>query len=150
MRALIQRVTSAKVSIEGITVGECGYGLLVYQSICCSDTETLTLKFIDKLLKLRLFPDDAGKTNWNIEQISHDGRPKLLLISNFSLYADLSKSLRPSFSSVKEFEEARIIYNKTIEVLSSKNIPFATGKFGGNMTVESISEVFNVILDINC
>ncbi len=149
MRGLIQRVTSAEVSIEGKVIGNCGYGMLVYQSICPTDTEDLVSKFVDKLLKIRIFPDENGKTNLNIHQIPQTEHPKILLISNYSLYADVSKSLRPSFMNVGEFSTAKKMYHQTIDFLKIKGMEVGTGEFGGDMVVRSHAEVFNLIIDIH-
>ncbi len=148
MRALIKRVKQAEVILDGESIGKCGYGMLVYQSICKNDTEKVIPKFFDRLLKLRIFPDEQGKTNLNINQIPESNEPRILLISNFSLYADVIGNLRPSFINVAEFQTAEDIYNKSVEYLKTKDIQFNTGKFGGDMLVKSDAEVFNIIMDL--
>lgn len=131
MRAVVQRVTQASVTVEGRITGEIGPGLLVLLGVEKGDTEADSRKMAEKLVKLRIFQDENGKTNLSVRDI--DG--KILAVSQFTLCADLHGN-RPSFSTAGEPGAAKALYEKfcadCTELLGKKT---ETGEFGAEMTV---------------
>ena len=112
MKFVIQRVNHADVKIDGNTVGKIGKGFLILFGACDSDTEDMLPKFVDKIVKMRIFPDENGKTNLSIKDV--DG--ELLIVSQFTLYADCRKGNRPSFIKAGSPEHANMLYEKFIEL----------------------------------
>jgi D-tyrosyl-tRNA(Tyr) deacylase len=137
MKAVIQRVKRAAVRVEGQTVGEIGAGLLVLLGIGKSDTPAETDWMINKLLTLRIFPDDAGKMNRSVT----DTAGSLLVVSQFTLYGVLEKGTRPSFSTAMSPVEAEKFYNEFMQKLRATTaLPVAEGKFAAMMDVELIND----------
>ena len=136
MRTVIQRVTRAKVEIDGKTHSQIQNGLLVYLSVGPTDSHE-DVKFIaEKITSLRIFADSNGKMNKSII----DTAGEILLISNFTLHADMRKGNRPSFDTAAEPAEARKIYEYVIEQILKKGVPVKTGLFGAPMHIESIND----------
>jgi D-tyrosyl-tRNA(Tyr) deacylase len=141
LRLLIQRVSEAAVRVGGETTGEIGPGLLVLAGFGGDDGENLPegkvwRAMIDKTLGLRIFPDDAGKLNLSLEDVDGD----LLLVSQFTLYADCRKGRRPSFSGAAKPETARALYERLVEDLR-KRLPgkVETGVFAAEMDVSLVN-----------
>jgi D-aminoacyl-tRNA deacylase len=131
MIALIQRVSSASVSVDGKVVGAIGRGLLALVGIEVLDTTDSAAKLLDRMLCFRIFADEAGKMNLNINQI--DGG--LLLVPQFTLVADTRKGTRPSFSRGAPPAQAEIMFNDLIAQARKAHPAVATGQFGADMQV---------------
>lgn len=145
MRALIQRVTSANVKVEGKIVGEIGKGFLIFLGIYEEDTEENIEKLTKKIVNLRIFNDENDKMNLSIKDV----KGEILLISQFTLCADTRKGNRPSFISVKNPHDAKKIYEKTIESIKNENIVVEKGIFGADMKVELLNDgPVTILLDI--
>ncbi len=143
MRFLIQRVNSASVQVDGETTGSIGKGLLVFIGICETDDEAIADKLLDKLLKLRIFDDADGKTNLSVFDVSGE----LLLVSQFTLYANCKKGNRPSFTDAAGPEKANRLYEYIIKE-AEKKIRVGTGIFGADMKVTLENDgPFTVMLD---
>jgi D-tyrosyl-tRNA(Tyr) deacylase len=136
MKALIQRVTSANVKVNGAITGEIGKGLLVFLAVEKNDTEASIEKLVHKLVHYRIFSDDENKMNLNIQDINGD----ILIVSQFTLAASTEKGLRPSFSDAASPEKAFKYYNYFVDKIRSASIPVSTGIFGEDMKVELIND----------
>ncbi len=144
MKAIIQRVTSASVTIEEKVVGEIGNGFLVLLGVGQDDTEIEVEKVVKKMIGLRIFQDQQGKTNLSLQDV--DG--ELLIISQFTLLADCRKGRRPSFVKAGNPENAKKLYEKFID-LCKETIPVVEkGEFGADMKVALVNDgPFTIILD---
>ncbi len=131
MRALLQRVTEARVEVDGAMVGEIGKGLLILVCAMPGDTEEIGAKLAAKIAKLRIFRDGAGKMNLNLP----DAGGAALVVSQFTLAADTSRGNRPGFSGACPPEEAERLYDRFAADLAALGIPVATGRFGAEMAV---------------
>jgi len=137
MKVVIQRVSRAAVRVEGQTVGEIGRGLLVLLGIGKTDGPAVSDWMIDKILKLRIFPDDAGKMNRSVTDITGG----ILVVSQFTLYGELEKGTRPSFSGAMPPEEAREFYEDFMKRLcAATNLTVAEGQFAAMMDVELVND----------
>ncbi len=143
MRFVIQRVTHASVTVDGETVGKIGKGFLVLIGIADSDTRETADKLIKKLLGLRIFDDENGKTNLALSDVGGE----LLLISQFTLYADCRKGNRPSFVKAGKPDMANDMYEYIISECS-QHFHTEKGIFGADMKVELLNDgPFTIILD---
>ena len=137
MITLIQRVKQAKVTVESKTVGEIGYGLLLYIGFEDGDNLEKIQWSVNKIINLRMFSDEAGKMNRSLTEINGS----LLVISNFTLPANLNESgRRPSFSKSAKPEIAESLYNQFTEECKKQNIKTKSGKFGAMMDIESVAD----------
>ncbi len=144
MRFLIQRVTHAKVVVEGQATGEIGTGFLVFIGVSEQDTIEIADKLIKKLVALRIFEDTEGKTNLSLKDVG--GR--LLLVSQFTLYADCKKGNRPSFVHAGAPKLANELYEYIIAQCRLAGVDVQTGVFGADMKVELENNgPFTVMLD---
>ncbi|MGM0431689.1 MAG: D-aminoacyl-tRNA deacylase [Spirochaetota bacterium] len=144
MKAVVQRVSQAKITVEDTLVSSVGKGLLVYLGACENDTETDMAYITRKLAKLRIFPDDQGKMNRCIT----DTEGEVLLVSQFTLCADTRKGNRPSFNGAMEPEQARLMLVEVGRQLEAYKIPVKTGIFGAHMMVEYVNDgPVTIILD---
>ena len=132
MRAVLQRVTAGKVTIGGRVRGEIGRGFVVLLGIHGDDTEAIGDFFAEKIVNLRVFEDEAGKMNRSLL----DTGGSILLVSQFTLYADCSHGRRPSFIEAARPETAIPLYERMIEKLRAFGIRVETGEFGADMQVE--------------
>lgn len=145
MRALIQRVTSASVKVDGEIVGKIGKGFLIFLGVYEEDTEEKIEKLTKKIVNLRIFNDENDKMNLSIKDV----KGKILLISQFTLCADTRKGNRPSFVSAKNPKDANVIYEKTIESIRNEGIIVEKGIFGADMKVELLNDgPVTILLDI--
>lgn len=144
MRFVVQRVLSAGVSVDGSMVGEIEKGYLVFIGICGTDTEQIADKMVKKLIDLRIFEDSDGKTNLNLNAVSGG----LLLVSQFTLYADCKKGNRPSFIRAGAPNMANALYEYIIAACK-KEVPVVEhGIFGADMKIELLNDgPFTIILD---
>jgi D-tyrosyl-tRNA(Tyr) deacylase len=131
MRLLVQRVTDAAVRIENHVVGSIGKGLLVLVGIGTDDTPDTVERSAQKLLDLRIFSDEAGKMNLSVQQI----RGELLVVSQFTLWADTRKGNRPSFTQAASPVQAIPLYERFIVRLGESGLNVQTGQFGAHMQV---------------
>ena len=136
MRALLQRVTEAEVKVEGQKIGSTGAGLLILICAMAGDTQAEADQLINKITKLRIFKDDAGKMNKSIIDISGS----ILVVSQFTLAADTKRGNRPGFSSAAFPDEGRALYEYFADGLAQAGVPVETGKFGADMKVSLIND----------
>ena len=121
--------------VDGETIGEVEHGLLVLLGIAPSDDEALAARMADKVRKLRLFEDDAGKMNLSLEQVGGG----CLVVSQFTLYGDLRSGNRPGFSSAARPEQAEPLYLSFVAALERHGVAVATGQFGAMMDIELVN-----------
>ncbi len=146
MRAVLQRVTRAKVTVGNEVTGEIGRGLLILLGVSADDTETESAKLAEKTLKLRIFDDADGKMNLSVAEIGGE----LLVVSQFTLYADTRKGRRPSYINAARPELAEQLYEHFVSNLRSSKLKVATGRFQAMMDVELINDgPVTIILDTN-
>lgn len=144
MKFIIQRVKHASVEVEQNTIGSIGKGFLVFIGVAEEDTRETADKLIKKLIGLRIFEDDRGKTNLALKEV--DG--SLLLISQFTLYADCKKGNRPSFTKAGNPKLAKEIYEYIIRECQKEITIVETGAFGADMKVSLLNDgPFTIILD---
>ena len=136
MRAVIQRVSTAAVEVDGRIVAQIGNGLLIYLGVGKGDSDSDAEFMADKLVNLRIFADDAGKMNRSIIDVNGG----ILLVSNFTLYGDCRKGRRPGFDSAAEPQQALRLYDKTAQLIADMGVQVAKGVFGAYMQVNSIND----------
>ncbi|WP_371056139.1 MULTISPECIES: D-aminoacyl-tRNA deacylase [unclassified Rhodosalinus] len=136
MKAVLQRVSEASVSVGGAVVGEIGPGLMVLVCAMEGDTEEQARKLAAKAAKLRIFRDEDGRMNRSILDI----RGAALVISQFTLAADTSRGNRPGFSAAAPPEEGRRLYESFAAALQAEGVPVATGRFGADMQVSLVND----------
>ena len=136
MRALVQRVARATVSVDGVVVGTIGYGLLVFLGVGSGDTEDDVAYLTDKIAHLRVFTDDSGK--FNLSALDTGGQ--VLLVSQFTLYADTRRGRRPSFTEAAPPQEAEPLFQQTAALLRQQGLQVETGTFQQHMMVELIND----------
>jgi D-tyrosyl-tRNA(Tyr) deacylase len=134
--ALLQRVRQARVEVAGRIVGAIGPGLLAFVCAEPADTEAQAAKLVDKMLKLRVFSDDAGKMNRSVVDVGGG----LLIVSQFTLAADTSGGNRPSFSAAAPPEQGRALYETVLRVARERHAPVAAGEFGAEMQVHLVND----------
>lgn len=144
MKIVIQRVTEAKVEVENTVEGKIGKGLLLFLGVSGDDTKEIADKMIEKVSKLRIFEDENGKTNLDINQV--DG--EVLVISQFTLYADCKKGNRPSFINAGAPDMAENLYEYVLERCEELFKRTQKGVFGADMKVSLINDgPFTIVLD---
>lgn len=132
MRLLIQRVLNAKVTVNDETIGEIGHGLLVFVGIHATDNQIVIQKAVQKLAGIRLFSDEEGKMNRSVAEVGG----KYLLVSQFTLYGNMQKGNRPSFTQAAPGHVAEPLFNELVSTLKRETgIEVATGRFGADMKV---------------
>ena len=136
MIALIQRVLQARVAVAGVTVGAIGPGLLVLVCAEPTDTDAQAAKLVDKLLKLRIFADAAGKMNRSLVDVAGG----LLIVSQFTLAADVSGGNRPSFTGAAGPELGRALYETILRLAREQHPVVAAGEFGADMQVHLVND----------
>ncbi len=136
MRALLQRISSASVKVDGTVIGQSGPGLMILVCAMQGDGETQADQLAEKIAKLRIFKDDAGKMNRSILDIEGSA----LVVSQFTLAADTSRGNRPGFSGAAPAAEGEHLYEAFVHNLSSRGIPVETGAFGADMAVELVND----------
>lgn len=144
MRFLIQRVTSAEVSVEEQTIGSIARGYLVLVGISAGDAVEIADRMVQKMLRLRIFADENGKTNLSLDQV----QGQLLLVSQFTLYANCRKGNRPSFLDAGDPDEARTLFDHIVEICRQSVPVVRTGSFGADMQVRLCNDgPFTIMLD---
>lgn len=136
MRALLQRVSHAQVTVDGSVVGKIGRGLLILLGVAKTDTPANAEVLVDKILNLRIFPDDAGKMNLSLV----DTKGELLVVSQFTLYGDCRKGRRPSFDAAAPAEQARALYESFVVLARSRGVWVETGVFQAHMDVSLVND----------
>lgn len=136
MRAVVQRVSRAGVSVDGEVVGAVGRGLLVLLGVAPTDTEAGARWLADKVVGLRIFPDDEGKMNRDVTEAGGG----VLVVSQFTLYGDCRKGRRPSFIGAAPPEVAEPLYEAFVTAVRAQGVPAATGRFGAMMQVELVND----------
>ena len=144
MRAVVTRVLSSSVTIEGKEVARIGKGFLVLLGVHVDDTEEKAKKIADKICGLRIFEDENGKMNINPK----DAGAQLLIVSQFTLYADCS-SRRPGFTEAARPEKSEPLYELVVSECQGRGFEVRTGEFGADMKVESVNDgPVTIVLDI--
>ena len=136
MLALVQRVRQARVEVAGEVVGTIGTGLLVFVCAEPADTEQHAARLVDKILKLRIFGDEAGKLNRSVQDVAGG----LLIVSQFTLAADVGGGNRPSFSAAAPAEQGRALYESVLRLARLAHPVVQSGFFGADMQVHLIND----------
>ena len=135
MRAVVQRVSSARVTVDGLLVGEIGSGLLVLLGASCSDDQDDVVYVVRKILGLRIFQNSGGKMDLSVAEVNG----AVMVVSQFTLYGDVRKGRRPSFDEAAPPESARPLYDSVIEGIRDVGVKVATGEFGAMMDVSLVN-----------
>lgn len=144
MKLVVQRVTHASVTVDNNVIGKIGKGYMVLIGVSDTDTKEIADKMLDKMIKLRIFEDENGKTNLSLADVGGE----LLLISQFTLYANCKKGNRPSFIEAGSPDHANALYEYIIEKCKDRVDVVEQGEFGAEMKVELLNDgPFTVILD---
>jgi D-aminoacyl-tRNA deacylase len=145
MRGLVQRVSSASVTVNGECLGRIGQGLLVYVGVARSDTWQDAQKLASKIARLRIFEDDQGKLNLSVNEVGG----QVLAISNFTLQADTRKGRRPSFVNAMGAGRAAVVHEEFLRALRQASCAVETGQFGAEMHIESVAAgPVNVLVNV--
>jgi D-tyrosyl-tRNA(Tyr) deacylase len=136
MRAVVQRVTQASVTVDGAVAGSIGIGLLVLLGVGRNDTTASADYIVEKLLGLRIFEDEAGKMNRSVQE--HGGA--VLVVSQFTLFGDVRRGKRPSFDDAARPEQARSLYEYVVEQIRRQDIRCETGQFQAMMQVALVND----------
>lgn len=146
MRAVIQRVTNASVAIESSVVGEIRKGYLILLGVGQDDGEAEIERLWSKIFKLRIFDDEEGKTNLSLADVAGS----VLIVSQFTLYANCKRGNRPSFTGAGSPQEAKRLYEAFVERAKRDVEKVETGRFGANMSVSLTNDgPFTIVLDTN-
>lgn len=144
MRVVIQRVLEAGVTVDGQCIGAIGKGFLILLGVGAEDTKEVADKYIDKILKLRIFADENGKTNLSLQDVQGE----VLVVSQFTLYADCRKGNRPDFISAAGAAKAKELYEYVLDSVRSRLGKVEAGEFGGDMKVSLVNDgPFTIVLD---
>ena len=136
MRAVVQRVREARVTIDGDVVGAIDRGLCVLLGVAASDTEADADRLCQKIAGLRIFEDEQGRMNKAVDEIGG----ALLVVSQFTLHADCRKGRRPSFQNAAPADRARALYERFVALASRGPVPVATGEFQAHMAVSLVND----------
>jgi D-tyrosyl-tRNA(Tyr) deacylase len=144
VRALLQRVTSASVSVADDTIGQVGLGWLVLVGVGHTDTEAIADSLADKIVGLRCFEDAQGKTNLALTDVGG----AVLLVSQFTLYADTTRGRRPGFTNAAQPDRAEALVAVVAQRLRARGVPVSEGRFGAHMRVTLVNDgPFTIWLD---
>jgi D-tyrosyl-tRNA(Tyr) deacylase len=145
MRGLVQRVSSASVTVDGECLGRIGPGLLVYVGIAETDKAEDARKLADKIAGLRIFEDKQGKLNLSVGQVGGN----VLAISNFTLQGDTRKGRRPSFVNAMSADQAQALHEEFLRALRDAPCAVETGRFGAEMFIQSVAAgPVNVLVEV--
>ena len=146
MKAVLQRVTSASVTVDGEIVGEIGGGLVVLLGIARSDTPAMAKELAEKTCHLRIFGDDLGKMNRSVQDVGGSA----LVISQFTLLGDTRRGRRPSFIDAADPETATALYTEYMREIAARGIPVKAGRFGADMKVALVNDgPVTLVLELN-
>ena len=144
MRTVVQRANHASVKVDGQTIGEIGKGFLILLGVAEEDDEAIADKMADKICRLRIFEDENGKTNLSLADVSGE----ILVVSQFTLYADCKKGNRPSFVKAGNPEKANRLYEYFMKRCQTHVQTVEHGQFGADMKVELLNDgPFTLMLD---
>ena len=145
MKAVVQRVARAEVTVEGETVGEIGPGLLVLLGVGHDDGDAEARALVEKLIGLRIFSDDAGKMNLSVVDVGG----AVLVVSQFTLLGDVRKGRRPSFTAAASPERAEALVDGVVKLIEAQGVGVAAGRFGAMMNVELLnSGPVTIVIDV--
>lgn len=136
MRAVIQRVSEANVRVDGEIIGQIGSGLVVLLGVATDDTQVDAEYLSEKLIGLRIFPDETGKFALSVQDIQGE----VLVVPQFTLYGDCRKGRRPSFSDAAGVDKALPLYEYFVECVKRQQVPVATGRFQASMAVHLVND----------
>lgn len=136
MKALLQRVSQAQVSVSGAVLGEIGPGLLILVCAMDGDTDETAARLAGRIARLRIFKDDLGKMNLSLKDVGGSA----LVVSQFTLAADTRRGNRPGFSAAAPPEQGRALYGAFARHVQALGIPVATGRFGADMQVALVND----------
>ena len=136
MLVVVQRVAQASVSVAGETVADIDHGLLVLVGVAPSDAPTEVEAVADKLVRLRIFADDAGKMNLSVADVGGS----VLVVSQFTLLGNVGKGRRPSFTGAAAPEVAEPLVEQLVDSIEQRGVPTASGRFGANMAVSLVND----------
>lgn len=136
MRALVQRVARASVTVDGSVIGSVGTGFLVLLGVGPDDDTGVADRLADKVAKLRVFPDADGRMNLSLDQVGGG----CLVVSQFTLYGDVRSGNRPGFSAAAAPELGDALYRRFVARLRERGLPVETGRFGADMQVELVND----------
>ena len=136
MRVVIQRVTSAEVAVDGRVTGKIGKGLLVFVGVGKGDGDTDVSYLSSKIPDLRIFEDYSGKFNLSLKEVGGE----MLIVSQFTLFGDIRKGRRPSFTDAEDPSVAKILYEQLVSKMKEQGIPVQTGEFQAKMEVHLIND----------
>ncbi|MGN0369048.1 MAG: D-aminoacyl-tRNA deacylase [Butyrivibrio sp.] len=143
MKIVLQRVTKATVTVDDKIIGSIDKGLLIFLGVEVNDTEDMLSKYVDKIIKLRIFEDENHKTNLSLKDVNGS----LLVVSQFTLCADCSHGNRPGFTNAKAPAEAREMYEKFISLCKEQTETVEHGEFGADMKVSLVNDgPFTILL----
>lgn len=146
MRIVIQRVLEARVTVEDQCIGSIGKGYLILFGVGKEDTKDITDRYMDKIVKMRIFADDNGKTNLSLQDV----KGEVLIVSQFTLYADCRRGNRPDFINAAGGEKANELYEYFLAGMKERLGKVEAGKFGADMKVSLVNDgPFTIILDEN-
>ncbi len=146
MRAVVQRVSKASVSVEGLEVGKCGAGFVLWVAAHRNDTPAQAEKLAQRIAGLRIFNDEQGKMNLSLAEVPGSS---VLAISNFTIYGETAKNRRPSFIEAAPFEAGKVLFDRFVETLRGLGTRVETGVFGAHMEVCAVNDgPVTVILDV--
>ena len=140
MRALVQRVTEARVRVEDSVVGEIGAGLCVLVGVTHDDDSAIARRLAEKVWRLRIFDDDTGVMNIGLADLSDERAPSVLVVSQFTLYGDTRKGRRPSWGDAARPEFASPLVDELADTLRELGANVGTGVFGAHMLVELVND----------
>ena len=144
MRIVIQRVLKAEVKVDSKIVGSIGKGLLIFLGVGKEDTKEIADRYIDKILRMRIFADENGKTNLSLQDVQGE----VLVVSQFTLYADVRRGNRPDFVQAGGADKARELYEYTLESIRGRTGKVEAGIFGADMKVSLVNDgPFTIVLD---
>jgi len=144
MRIVIQRVKEAKVTVEEQCIGSIQKGFLILLGVGSEDTKEIADRYVDKILKMRIFADENGKTNLSLQEV----QGAILVISQFTLYADCRKGNRPDFINAAPADKAKELYEYVLERIRERIGKVEAGEFGAHMEVSLINDgPFTIVLD---
>lgn len=144
MRVVIQRVLEAKVMVAERCIGSIGKGLLLLLGVGSEDTKEIADRYVDKIIKMRIFADENGKTNLALQDVQGE----VLVVSQFTLYADCRKGNRPDFINAASASKAKELYEYVLSCIRDRVPKVEAGEFGGDMKVSLINDgPFTIVLD---